>query len=554
MEPEAQTRTTSAGGSAVFPLSLHNNGTLAGTYNLTATGTPTGWTTSFMPASVAVAPSATGHSNLTVVTHPAAQPGSALTLTVSATETGFPGVADSVEVTVTVEAAGSPSPTTTASATTSSPTPTPSGTPTPTVPATPDLVVADLAPDPAQFHTGDSVRFVALVTNRGGATAPPSFLGVRLDGEGWLGNLSVGDLPAGKTVALRTQSWTATPGDHEATATADLRGDVHEADETNNERTARFRVAAAPEHEIPVRAQATQEHPPAGGRTSVEVAVTNPGPAGGSFVVQFFASDNRVGLSLRQTVVQIGPGQTSNLTVEVDLPPEALPNQTFLLTVLTTNADNPRQSGQADVSLSAAAPPTSVADPGGADPIGPAGLAAATGAAVLVGAWAFEPLRYRLLSLLGSLFARIHRGDLLDHDLRARIHETIGRHPGVNYATLRRQLTVPNGTLTHHLRVLERAELIRVRRQFLRVQFFPTGRPLPPAAGAAGVQERVLALVRADPGLRTTEVSKRLGLSKQLASYHLLELARRGEVRIDRAGRTARCYASAPPPSGPRMG
>lgn len=61
-------------------------------------------------------------------------------------------------------------------------------------------------------------------------------------------------------------------------------------------------------------------------------------------------------------------------------------------------------------------------------------------------------------------------------------------------------------------------------------------------AGPRGTRERLLALVRASPGLHKSALCAESGLAWGTVDYHLRVLARKGLVTTHQAGRETRCF------------
>jgi DNA-binding transcriptional ArsR family regulator len=100
--------------------------------------------------------------------------------------------------------------------------------------------------------------------------------------------------------------------------------------------------------------------------------------------------------------------------------------------------------------------------------------------ALAVGFFALtETGKYKLLALLPLLihmYTRIQKEDVLDQFVRGQIYGYIRTNPGVHYNQIRRGIDVKNGTLSYHLSVLEKTELVKSRREGLRYRaFYPTG-------------------------------------------------------------------------------
>ena len=59
------------------------------------------------------------------------------------------------------------------------------------------------------------------------------------------------------------------------------------------------------------------------------------------------------------------------------------------------------------------------------------------------------------------MYTRIQKDDELDKFVRGQIYGYIKTNPGVHYNKIRREIDIKNGTLSYHLRVLEKTELIK---------------------------------------------------------------------------------------------
>ncbi|MBW3584004.1 MAG: winged helix-turn-helix transcriptional regulator [Euryarchaeota archaeon] len=179
------------------------------------------------------------------------------------------------------------------------------------------------------------------------------------------------------------------------------------------------------------------------------------------------------------------------------------------------------------------------------------GIAAAGGlfTTALAGAWlwASEPRRYRFITkLLGLpgllLFSRIKKDKVLDHATRERIHETIQGNPGIHFSGLRRLLHMPNGTLVHHLRTLEREGLLKNERVGGRLHFYAVGERARMAVGLTPRQDIILRSLVKRPGIAQAELARHLGVSRQALHQHLTPLRDLGLVADLPHGRTRRLY------------
>jgi len=152
--------------------------------------------------------------------------------------------------------------------------------------------------------------------------------------------------------------------------------------------------------------------------------------------------------------------------------------------------------------------------------------------------------------LVLPLFTRMRKDEVLDQFTRGQIYGYIVVHPGDSYVDIKRNLQLNNGTLTHHLNVLERDGLVRSKNAGTRKLFFAKGARVPEDGGGMHeVQQQILRHLRESGGLAVNDVAGVIGISRQLAIYHLRDLSRRGLVRIER--RSFRIVAYAEGPLGP---
>jgi DNA-binding MarR family transcriptional regulator len=155
----------------------------------------------------------------------------------------------------------------------------------------------------------------------------------------------------------------------------------------------------------------------------------------------------------------------------------------------------------------------------------------------LVGAAAIgTDMGARLLGGLLALFSRLRRDRLLDHATRARVYDAIEVDAGVGFRELRRRLGLSTGVLYHHLRMLERHELVRRRTHANRVQYYLAGTPPPPRPLSAA-QARFVAALQGAPATRR-ELAHRLGLTPQAVGHLGRRLDALGIVQRTTHGRT----------------
>ncbi len=180
----------------------------------------------------------------------------------------------------------------------------------------------------------------------------------------------------------------------------------------------------------------------------------------------------------------------------------------------------------------------------------PVALASSTGLGLLiVGLVAFtESGKYKLLilfTLMIPLYTRIQKEDVLDQFVRGQIYGYIKTNPGAHYNQILRQVGVKNGTLSYHLGVLEKTQLIQSRREGLKYRaFYPTGMMFPKEERfrLTELQIQVIASIKAKPGLTQKEIARTLGQKPQTINYNIKVLTQAGLIHVTKKGRKTRCF------------
>jgi DNA-binding MarR family transcriptional regulator len=189
---------------------------------------------------------------------------------------------------------------------------------------------------------------------------------------------------------------------------------------------------------------------------------------------------------------------------------------------------------------------------------GPLSIASVSFGILAIGLLAFtESGKYRLLvllSLLLPLYSRIQKEDVLDQFVRGQIYGFIKTNPGAHYNQIRRQIGVKNGTLSYHLGVLEKTELIKSRREGLKYRaFYPTGMNFPKEERfrLTDLQIRIIASITNQPGMSQKEIAQMLVLKPQTVNYNIKVLDQAGLIDVEKKGRKTVCY---PAPDAEHLG
>ena len=159
-----------------------------------------------------------------------------------------------------------------------------------------------------------------------------------------------------------------------------------------------------------------------------------------------------------------------------------------------------------------------------------------------------ESGKYKLLmmfTLLLPLYTRIQKEDVLDQFVRGQIYGFIKTNPGVHYNQILRKVGVKNGTLSYHLGVLEKTELIQSRREGLKYRaFYPTGMNFPKAERfrLTDLKIQIIGSIRNKPGMTQKEIAQSLGQKPQTINYNIKVLGQAGLISVVKAGRKTTCF------------
>ena len=140
---------------------------------------------------------------------------------------------------------------------------------------------------------------------------------------------------------------------------------------------------------------------------------------------------------------------------------------------------------------------------------------------------------------------------------RRRIIEHLTLLPGDHFRSIVRVLHLSLGAARHHLTALAKRGFVREERFGGKLRFFPTVKAAPPPTNEAfkkywryrDLRVRVWAAVVRLPDARPSTVAESLGVSRQLAAYHLRRLT---ELGVEVRGR-GRYQAVDEPPAEPNL-
>jgi DNA-binding MarR family transcriptional regulator len=164
-------------------------------------------------------------------------------------------------------------------------------------------------------------------------------------------------------------------------------------------------------------------------------------------------------------------------------------------------------------------------------------------AAGIGGIFLTEVGKVALLSLFIPLYMKLKKEDILEHYDRGRVYQYIELNPGENYNSIKKAMDLKNGTLSYHLSVLEKTEIIKSQKDGMYKRFYPQEAKIPENNGSelTEVQTRIVNCVTDLPGIMQKELASMLGLRQSTISYQLTNLESKGYLVTTKKGKKT-CY------------
>ena len=157
-----------------------------------------------------------------------------------------------------------------------------------------------------------------------------------------------------------------------------------------------------------------------------------------------------------------------------------------------------------------------------------------------------ENFRYLTLKFFIPMYSRLQKDTLADEPTRQRLLTTIYTEPGSNFTLLKEKLGLHNGTLAHHLNILETNQMIASHKSGRQRLFFPYGSSnhsnIRNSLITNSTQKDIIQMVKENPGITQSMISQKLGMSRQKVNYHVNSLSNNSILKVERQGRITRLY------------
>lgn len=171
-------------------------------------------------------------------------------------------------------------------------------------------------------------------------------------------------------------------------------------------------------------------------------------------------------------------------------------------------------------------------------------IAVIIGTAVIIIAYVIRELaKFSLLQFLSPLWALMNKDKIRDNATRMEILGYVKGNPGAHLNEIINVLNHGNGEVNYHLHELEKEGLIESKNDGLRRRFYPKNIVLAdPKSSLSKIQREIVRIVKKFQGIPQYEIARKLEKSEQVIDYHIELLYRHSILRVERSGRTMKCY------------
>jgi parallel beta-helix repeat protein len=166
--------------------------------------------------------------------------------------------------------------------------------------------------------------------------------------------------------------------------------------------------------------------------------------------------------------------------------------------------------------------------------------------AIGIGGIFIEVFKYGLLVIFIPLYSRLKKQKLLDQPTRYKIYGYIIGNPGAYFGLIKEELELGNGQLVYHLKQLEDAHMIYSREDGPKKRFYPSDIPRAKegSSNISSIQDKILGVIKNNSGIGQKKIASEMGISRQVAGYHLTKMERKGLIDKEVKGRETRYYSS----------
>jgi predicted transcriptional regulator/uncharacterized protein YegL len=149
-----------------------------------------------------------------------------------------------------------------------------------------------------------------------------------------------------------------------------------------------------------------------------------------------------------------------------------------------------------------------------------------------------------IILIIGAvIYTRLREDDLLKQENRKKIYEYIMNNPGDHFRAIQRAVELEVGTLSHHLNILEKEQLIISEQDGNNRLFWVAGVKRDTGKiRLSRIQENILKQIQEEPGITQVQIARKVGVSRKVVFYHVKFLANAEMVMEEKVKRRAHYY------------
>ncbi|MEC8073934.1 MAG: winged helix-turn-helix transcriptional regulator [Candidatus Thermoplasmatota archaeon] len=143
------------------------------------------------------------------------------------------------------------------------------------------------------------------------------------------------------------------------------------------------------------------------------------------------------------------------------------------------------------------------------------------------------------------MYSRLQKDTLVDEPTRQKLLKYIYSEPGANFKQLKDKFSLHNGTLAHHINILENHDIITSHRSGRQRLFFPMGVNQEISRVSLITNEtqlNIMDIVKETPGITQAMISQQLNMSRQKVNYHVNSLVDKAFIKVEKQGRITRLF------------
>jgi DNA-binding MarR family transcriptional regulator len=149
-----------------------------------------------------------------------------------------------------------------------------------------------------------------------------------------------------------------------------------------------------------------------------------------------------------------------------------------------------------------------------------------------------ESLKYSFFLGLTPLYTRLKKKEVLDQLSRGRIFQYITDNPGAHFNRIKSHLSIKNGVLAYHLKVLEEQEYIKSRKDRKFKRFYNIEHTISNNITPLNeIQRKIIKMISNKPEINQVDLAKALNSSPEVVSYNINELKGQGLIKASYEGR-----------------